>query len=345
MAVKSNLAPLGWLPPPRKPPLSPIMGQPERRDFPLLFPHYWGLGGLLPCSPILRPKGLLLLVLALALPPARAADSATDTAQRQIQAAYDAQNGAMARRDADGVLAFQAPAYQLVDANGQIHQIDASNRAAQKQMLAQALATGDHFTEETTVTAVSLDGSGGATVYARDRVADVPQTGPGTQTDSQFRDFWTHGEHGWLLARRRVLSAQNSVVAGVQSAAAGAGGENGSLLDAPPPGSPALTAEEAGDPVYGLSAPQSVSRYTFGGWAAGARPILTFKNIKNGKSASRSIGPGQTPDIYARAFAQICADVGVQARQKNNIVYVTDKNGIGLTGYSGATYSLDTIRK
>lgn len=258
------------------------------------------------------PQAVAAAPAAGATPPTPAADP-----EEAVKAAYKARSDALGKHDADAALAVQSPAFVQADAKGKPQPADA--RKALTALLQNAAVR-----DTTTVDDVTPDDTGlTATANAHDRlIVQKDAGGPGTETNSVVRDFWTFKNSKWLLTRRRVLSAD---AAPVSAAAA----------SAPAPDD---------DPVFGPNAPQPVVRYTFGAAEPAALPLMYETDARTHRRAERTLAPSLTPQGYAHAFYDICREIGLQAKLSDTHVFVTAPGGVLLGGHSPAAFQIDTIR-
>ena len=142
------------------------------------------------------------------LAPATHADSVA-AARRAIQAIYDGQNAAAARRDVNGMLAHVSPDYVSFDTHGTRHTLDGERQAART-----VFATAPTYKGQTHIQTITLAGKV-ATVQIKEHKAMIVIHRPTRQFaivayDTVGVDTWVRGRQGWLLTRSQTLSAHGT---------------------------------------------------------------------------------------------------------------------------------------
>lgn len=158
--------------------------------------------------PITRYSQTLLLALCLsplALSGARA--DGTANIRQAIQAAYNRQNAALARKDASGALAYIAPDFVGTSLKGEHFGL-----AERQQGMPRMLALFQSIKATTVVETISMKGRV-ASVQVR-RTDAMSMTNPQTHklmqgvVEQHIIDTWVKGAGGWLLERSRQLSTR-----------------------------------------------------------------------------------------------------------------------------------------
>ncbi len=152
-----------------------------------------------------RTPFLLLIALALSA-SASYADPTGDT-RHAIQAAYNQMNAAAANKDVNGSVAYYTPDYTATDIHGKVTNV-AQGRQAAQTLFAQAQSVSG----KTTVTSLTLNNPGQATVLERGHLvmdlAVTAQTGGPVSVvlETTSRDLWVKLAKGWRMKREQVLT-------------------------------------------------------------------------------------------------------------------------------------------
>jgi hypothetical protein len=144
-----------------------------------------------------------------ALPAAVLADAVSD-ARKQIQAAYDRENAAAARKDTSGVMANLMPDYISINYRGQ-----RTNAEQLRHRLPQLFAMAMSIKGRTRITRLALKGSQ-ADVTAKEHGEVTlmnPRTGKPTNlvVDETSQTLWVKTARGWKKKRSRTIASKQSV--------------------------------------------------------------------------------------------------------------------------------------
>ena len=157
------------------------------------------------CVGVMLAGALMLATPLLGKPAAKAPD-----ARRELQAIYNKINAAAARKDVDGVYAYDADDCTFVDRRGRVH--DASDG---RQELEEVMEVIDSLKVTSTIQGfVGTDTE--ATVTVKDHaVARLANATSGRAVrftgDAVSRDYWAYTAQGWRRKHSRLLSGHNAM--------------------------------------------------------------------------------------------------------------------------------------
>ncbi len=153
-----------------------------------------------------------VLAALLAAAPALAADTAA-SAQKTLQADYDARDKAVARRDLAATLSHYAPSFVGVSRTGQTHGL-AEERADFQATFALPAQPG---VTQSTIQKLTLLKAGTQADVSLHRLGSLSLTDPQTHATHTFilngtyQDVWIKHAGVWLLAREQEISATASI--------------------------------------------------------------------------------------------------------------------------------------
>jgi uncharacterized protein (TIGR02246 family) len=138
------------------------------------------------------------------LAPVIKADATAD-AKKAIQAAYDKQAGAVARRDAKAVFEIYAPDFEVVSKKGK-----KTSLANIKASITQLMASSNSINTSYKIQKLVLKGKEGtATIHTHAEIG-APNAGKYV-LDQTSEDTWIKAAKGWLLRRSKSLTSKESM--------------------------------------------------------------------------------------------------------------------------------------
>ena len=157
--------------------------------------------------PIGVPWMLILTAFILTAPAPTAYADASSQARRAIQAIYDGQNAAGARRDVNGLLAHVSPRYVSLDTHGGRHTL-----AGERQQANKVFSSAPRYLGRTQIQAITLTGAS-ANVRVKEHKEMIVIYPPTKKFaiityDTVGVDTWVRHGKSWLLTRSQTLSAQ-----------------------------------------------------------------------------------------------------------------------------------------
>jgi hypothetical protein len=149
----------------------------------------------------------ILLIAILSAPGSRAlAVDAAAEARKQIQAAYNRENAAAARKDTSGVIANMTPDYRNTDLRGQTATVDQI-----RQSLPRLFASAISLKARSVVNKITLKGDQADTVvneHAELMLFNARTRKPSRLViDEVYQTLWVKTGGGWRKKRSKVLSS------------------------------------------------------------------------------------------------------------------------------------------